>query len=213
MLQFTSEERIGGLWRAAAAGGAFGNCFGKGTDVEGGMLKRLHAGQHREKSGGKIFGILFFTVFVIVFGTAGVTMIHYAYVKEKTYSMMTTGTVVDYNDYSVNNDHKYAPIVEYRVKDQVFVSDTNIRFNFRPFKKGAHVSVYYNPESPGESYIKEYDLKATYKLGAIFLLVTIPFCRVVFGASNVLYKAIPDFAKSVCNWKTVRLYIEKRSFG
>ena len=177
------------------------------------MLKRLHAGQHREKSGGKIFGILFFTVFVIVFGTAGVTMIHYAYVKEKTYSMMTTGTVVDYNDYSVNNDHKYAPIVEYRVKDQVFVSDTNIRFNFRPFKKGAHVSVYYNPESPGESYIKEYDLKATYKLGAIFLLVTIPFCRVVFGASNVLYKAIPDFAKSVCNWKTVRLYIEKRSFG
>ena len=130
--------------------------------MEGGMLKRLHAGQHREKSGGKIFGILFFTVFVIVFGTAGVTMIHYAYVKEKTYSMMTTGTVVDYNDYSVNNDHKYAPIVEYRVKDQVFVSDTNIRFNFRPFKKGAHVSVYYNPESPGESYIKEYDLKATY---------------------------------------------------
>lgn len=28
------------------------------------MLKDLHAGRRREKSGGKIFGILFFTIFL-----------------------------------------------------------------------------------------------------------------------------------------------------
>lgn len=137
------------------------------------MLKGLHAERRREKSDGKIFGILFVTAFVMVFGVVGVTLIHSVYVKEKTYSGMTTGTVVDYNDYSVGHDHKYAPIVEYRVEDQIFVCGTNIRFNFRPFDEGAYVSVYYNPESPGESYIKEYDLKATYKLGAIFLLVSV----------------------------------------
>lgn len=137
------------------------------------MLKDLHAERRREKSGGKIFGILFFTIFIMVFGVVGVTLIHSAYVKEKTYSGMAMGTVVDYDDYSVGYDHKYAPIVEYRVEDQVFVCDTNIRFSFRPFAKGAYVAVYYNPESPDKSYIEEYDLKVTYKLGVIFLLVSV----------------------------------------
>ena len=125
------------------------------------------------KSGRRIFLILFLSIFVLIFGVLGTTMVYSAYRKEKTCSMPTTGRIIDYNDHSYNNKHKYTPIIEYRVGDQVFSSETNIRFNYHPFKKGEYVSVYYNPKSPDEFYMKEYDLRTLYILGAVFLLVSI----------------------------------------
>lgn len=94
-------------------------------------------------------------------------MIHSAYMKEKVYSAETDGIVIDYNR---NYKHMYTPVVEYQVGDQTFTSSTNTRFNHRPFKKGESVSIYYNPKSPDEFYLKGYDLKGTYNLGVIFLV-------------------------------------------
>lgn len=127
----------------------------------------LHSGKSGKKAGGKILVVLFFAVFVLGFGAVGVVMIHSAYMKEKVYSAETDGIVIDYNR---NYKHMYTPVVEYQVGDQTFTSSTNTRFNHRPFKKGESVSIYYNPKSPDEFYLKGYDLKGTYNLGVIFLV-------------------------------------------
>lgn len=127
----------------------------------------LHSGKSGKKAGGKILVVLFFAVFVLGFCAVGVVMIHSAYMKEKACSAETDGIVIDYNR---NYKHMYTPIVEYQVGDQMFTSGTNTRSNHRPFKKGESVSIYYNPKSPDEFYLKGYDLKVTYSLGVIFLV-------------------------------------------
>lgn len=154
----------------------------------------MHSVQSGKKSGGTFFLILFLTIFALGFGTVGVIIIHSAYTKEHTYSAMTTGIVIDYNRYSYNNRHKYSPIVEYRVGNQVFTGETNVRLNYRSFKEGESVPVFYNPKSPNEFYIKEYDLKTTYMIGAIFLLVGIGIL-VVFVLSAVIGRIKTDKAQ------------------
>lgn len=111
--------------------------------------------------------ILILAVFVLGFGAVGVLLMHSAYMKEKACSTETYGIVIDYNR---NYKHMYTPIVKYQVGDQTFTSGTNTRSNHRPFKKGESVSIYYNPKSPDEFYLKGYDLKEIYSLGVIFLV-------------------------------------------
>lgn len=135
--------------------------------------KTVGSDKSRKKSGGKIFTILFLIVFVLGFGALGTGMVYSAYKKEKTYNAVTEGKVAGYRDYSYSYKHKFSPLVEYWVGNQVFMGETNIRFNYQPFKVGEYVSVYYNPKKPDEFYIKKYDLKTTYGMGAIFLLVSI----------------------------------------
>lgn len=126
-----------------------------------------------KRPGGKVFLILFLTVFALGFGALGAEMIGSAYGKEKAYSASVQGRIIDYRSSSYNNRHEYSPVVEYRAKDQVFTGETNVRYNYRPFEVGESVAVCYDPERPDKFYIREYDLETTYALGAIFLLVAI----------------------------------------
>ena len=139
-----------------------------------------------KKSGGKLFLILFLTVFSLGFGILGAVMIHSADAKERSYSTSAEGMVIGYRDSSRNSKHSYSPIVEYRADHQIFTGETNIWFNYRPFQEGEYVSIYYNPEKPEDFYIKQYDLPTTYKMGAIFLLVAlgIPAVLVLFAVIN-----------------------------
>lgn len=150
--------------------------------ISGENEKTLHLGNSGKKSGGKILLILFFAVFVLGFGTVGVSMIHSAYIKEKVCSAETVGVIIDY---SRNHKHMYTPIVEYQVGEQMFTSDANIRSNHRPFKKGESVSICYNPQSPDEFYMKEYGMKETYGLGVIFLV-----CSIGTFIASVLFAGI-----------------------
>lgn len=135
--------------------------------ISGENEETLHSGKSGKKAGGKVSLILFFAVFVLGFGAAGVLMLHSTYIKGKACSAETDGIVIDYNR---NYKHMYTPIVEYQVGDQMFTSGTNTRSNHRPFKKGESVSIYYNPKNPDEFYLKGYDLKVTYSLGVIFVV-------------------------------------------
>lgn len=139
-----------------------------------------------KKSRGKIFLIIFLIFFSLGFGILGTVMVRSAYAKERVCSASAEGMVVGYRDSSRNNKHRYSPIVEYRADHQIFTGETNIWFNYRPFEEGEYVSVYYNPEEPEDFYIKQYDLPATYKMGAIFLLVAlgIPAALVLFTVIN-----------------------------
>lgn len=135
--------------------------------------KTVSPEQTGKKSSRKFFLILFIAVFSLSFGVPGAVMIRSAYMKEKICCAETDGTVVDYRSRYHHNDREYSPVVQYRVEEQVFTSETNIWFQNHPLKTGEYVSVYYNPESPDEFYVKQYDLKVEYKLGAVFLLVSI----------------------------------------
>ena len=88
--------------------------------------------------------------------------------------------------------------MEYWVGNQVFMGETNIWFNYQPFKVGEYVSVYYNPKKPDEFYIKKYDLKTTYGMGTIFLLVSIGALG-VFVLFTVLGKIKMDEEKKRTN--------------
>lgn len=128
--------------------------------------------QSRKKSGGEIFIILFLIAFAIFFGALGAGIIHSAYTKEKTYSVAVEGRIIGYKDSSYNNKRRFSPVVEYWVGNQEVTGETNVQFNYRPFKEGEYVSVYYNPNKPDEFYIKEYDLKTMYKMGTVFLVIS-----------------------------------------
>lgn len=136
-------------------------------------METLDLKQSGKKSGGKIFLILFLTVFALGFGALGFGMVHSAHKKTETCSAAAEGRIVGYKKSSYNHKRRFSPIVEYQVENQIFTDETNVRLNYRPFKEGEHVLLYYNPDRPDEFYIKGYDLKTTYKIGAIFLLVAI----------------------------------------
>lgn len=139
-----------------------------------------------KKPGGKIFLILFLTLFSLGFGILGTVMIHSAYAKERACSASAEGMVVGYRDASRGSKHSYSPIVEYQAENQIFTGETNIWFNYRPFQEGEYVSIHYNPEKPEDFYIKQYDLPAAYKMGAIFLLTAlgIPAVLALFAVIN-----------------------------
>lgn len=134
---------------------------------------RNNGNQSRKKTGGTLSFILFFIVFVLGFGTIGISMIRSAYKKEKSYIAATEGRIIDYKDSSYNNKHKFSPVIEYHAGSQVLTGETNVTYNYHPLKTGTYVSVYYDPENPGKFFVKEYDLKATYQIGMIFLLISI----------------------------------------
>lgn len=127
---------------------------------------------NRKKSGRKIFINLFLITFAMLFGVLGAGIIHSTYTKEKTYNVVVEGKVIGYRDSSYNNKHRFSPVVEYWVGNQVVTGETNVQLNYQPFGEGEHVSVYYNPNKPDEFYIQEYDLKTMYKMGAIFLVIS-----------------------------------------
>lgn len=136
----------------------------------------------------KYFLTLFLIVFALGFGAMGAGMIYSAYIKETTYSAAAEGRIIDYNDASYSSEHKYSPIVEYQVGNQVLIGETNVSFNYRPFKTGETVLVYYNPGKPDEFYIREYDLRTTYGIGGIFLFVCIGIF-VLLALRTILNKA------------------------
>ncbi len=133
----------------------------------------MYEKQPAPHSGGRMILLVFVLIFGLGFGIVGLFMVRSAYLKEKRCSAETTGTIVDYGRHYSKGHDLYSPIVEYRVGDQVFSSETNVRFNYRPFKKGEGVSIFYNPQNPGEFYIEEYDVGTTYRLGVIFLFVSV----------------------------------------
>lgn len=134
-------------------------------------METLDLKQSGKKSGGKFFLILFLTVFALGFGALGFGMVHSAHKKTGTCSTAAEGRIVGYRESS--HKRRFSPIVEYQVENQIFTDETDVRLNYRPFKEGEYVLLYYNPDRPDEFYIKGYDLKTTYKIGAIFLLVAI----------------------------------------
>ncbi len=134
--------------------------------------KTANETQPPKKSGGKFLAI-FITVFALGFGALGAVMIRSAYTKVETYSASAEGEVIDYYDYSTNTKHRFSPIVAYRVGNQILTGETNVNYNYRPYQIGEYVTVSYNPENPSAFYIKGYDLSTTFKMGALFLFVSI----------------------------------------
>lgn len=133
----------------------------------------VDSNQSPKKSGGKAF-TLFFIIFALGFGALGAGFLHSAHSKEKAYSGTAEGQIIDYRDYSsYDNKHKFSPIVEYRAEGQIYTGETNVQFNYKPLKTGTYVSIFYNPQKPEEFYIKEYDQKTNYKMGALFLFISI----------------------------------------
>lgn len=136
-------------------------------------FEAIHSEQSSKKPHGSFFLILFLTMFALGFGALGFGMMHSGYKKEQSYNGTAEGRIIDYRKSSHKNKRMFSPIVEYQVGDEVFIGETNASLNYRPYKEGAYVEVHYNPKNPDEFYIKEFDLETTYKLGRIFLFVSI----------------------------------------
>lgn len=125
------------------------------------------------RNGSKIILLFLFLVFGIGFGAVGLKLFHTAYMQEKDCSASAEGRLVRYEPYHSRGTRTYSPVVEYQAGNETLTATSNISASSRPFKEGGQVTVFYNPDRPDEFYIKGYGLEIEYKIGAVFLLVSI----------------------------------------
>lgn len=156
---------------------SFGYYYSGGKD-----MKTTDSKQPSKQKGANIFITLFLMIFVLGFGALGIGMIYSAYAQEKTYSETTEGEIVEYKTRRSSSKHKrmFCPVVKYQAEGEDVIGVSNTWSTSKPFKNSKRVTIGYNPANSGEFYIKGYDLKTEYRLGGIFIFVSIAILFVIF---------------------------------